>query len=219
VAKATNEVKQANESRADAALSPRFTPASARREAGISAIPYRHWYGRFTKVPVELQQVFMPLLQPHLERLQRGEISRTWTFVPEVGFIMLQLKNGEIWATFGDVLQRACLLLQLLRRRVLALRYRTFVRSPEGGMWVWLPQQPVFPPDCRLTLPCAEYQANFLGKKPTFVVATYRSALRDNQRGAKSEENEPLANPFRARVQRAPTALPIGAGAGNGFPA
>jgi hypothetical protein len=33
-------------------------------------------------------------------------------------------------------------------------------------MWVWLPQQPVFPPDCRLTLPCAEYQANFLGKSP-----------------------------------------------------
>jgi hypothetical protein len=37
VAKATNKVKQVNESRADAALSPRFTPAApARQKAGFS---------------------------------------------------------------------------------------------------------------------------------------------------------------------------------------
>jgi hypothetical protein len=39
VAKATNEVKQVNESRADAALSPRFTPAApARQKAGFIVI-------------------------------------------------------------------------------------------------------------------------------------------------------------------------------------
>jgi len=168
VAKATNEVKQVNESRADAALSPRFTPASARREAGISAIPYRHWYGRFNKLPAELQQVFMPLLQPHLEQLQRGEILRTWTFVPEVGFIMLQLKNGEIWATFGDALQWADLLLQHLRRRVLALRYRTVVRNEHGGTWILLPHQIVFPPDFRPTLFCVVCQTSLLERSPPF---------------------------------------------------
>jgi hypothetical protein len=168
VAKATNEVKQVNESRADAALSPRFTPASARREAGISAIPYRHWYGRFTKLPAELQQVFMPLLQPHLEGLQRGEILRAGTFVPAVGAILLQLKNGEIWATFVDALQWAGLLLQHLRRRVLALRYRTVVRNEHGGTWILLPHQIVFPPDFRPTLFCVVCQTCLLERSPPF---------------------------------------------------
>lgn len=213
MAKATNEVKQVNESRADAALSPRFTPASARREAGISAIPYRYWCGRLAKVPVELQQVFMPLLQPHLERLQRGEISRTGTFVPEVGFIMLQLKNGEIWATFGDTLQWACLVLQFRRRYVLALRYRTFARNPEGGMWVWLPQQPVFPPDCRLTLPCAEYQANFLGKSPPLWWQPTVRRLETTDEAQSQKKTSHWLTPSVPRAQRAPSALPIGAGA------
>jgi len=218
VAKATNEVKQANESRADAALSPRFTPASARREAGISTIP-RKWSGHLEKTPVVLQQIFMPLLQPHLERLLHGEILHTGVFVPQIGVLEVKRKGDKVWVIFMDVLQRACLLLQLLRRRVLALRYRTFARSPEGGMWVWLPQQPVFPPDCRLTLPCAEYQANFLGKSPPLWWQPTVRRLETTDEAQSQKKTSHWLTPSVPRVQRAPTALPIGAGAGNGFPA
>jgi hypothetical protein len=166
VAKATNEVKQVNESRADAALSPRFTPASARREAGISAIPYRHWHGRFTELPAELQQVFMPLLRLHLERLQRGEILRTEVFVPKVGVLEVKWKGDEVWASFVDTLQWAYQILQQLRLFALALRHRTFSRSPEGGLWVWLPRQLILPPDCRSTLFCVKCQTTLMKRSP-----------------------------------------------------
>jgi hypothetical protein len=204
VAKATNEVKQANESRADAALSPRFTPASARQEAGISAIPYSYWYGRFTKLPAELQQVFMPLLQPHLEALQRGEILRAVSFVPKVGAITLQLKNGEIWASFMDALQWACLILKHFRVRAFALRCRTFARSPEGGMWVWLPQQLVFPPDCRLTLLCAEYQANFLEKSPPLWWQPTVRRLETTDEAQSQKKTSHWLTPSVPRALRAP---------------
>jgi hypothetical protein len=191
----------------DAAFLPRrHLPAApaGRQTAGFFSIPFKHWHGRFTKLPAELQQVFMPLLQPHLEGLQRGEISRTWTFVPEVGFIMLQLKNGEIWATFGDTLQWACLGLQFRRRYVLALRYRTFARSPEGGMWVWLPRQIVFPPDFRPTLFCVVCQTSLLERSPPFWKQN------DNLHRKTDEAPCPLTTNLwldaaKPRAQRAPT--------------
>ena len=148
---------------ADAALSPLHLPvtAPAEQKAGIPTIP-RQWHGRFEKLPVVLQQIFMPLLQPHLERLLRGEILRTGVFVPQIGVLEVKRKGDKVWATFSDVLQRACLLLQLLRRRVLALRYRTVVRNEHGGTWILLPRQVVFPPDFRLTLFCVVCQISLL---------------------------------------------------------
>jgi hypothetical protein len=93
----------------------------------------------------------LPLLQPNLERLQRGEILRTRVFVPQIGVLEVKWKGDEVWATFVDALQWAYQLLQHLRRYVLALRYRIIVRNEHGGTWVWLPQQIVFSPDFRST--------------------------------------------------------------------
>jgi hypothetical protein len=189
---------------ADAALSPLHLPASARREAGISTIP-RYWCGHLEKMPVVLQQIFMPLLQPNLERLLRGEILRTGVFVPQIGVLEVKRKGDKVWTTFMDVLQRACLLLQLLRRRVLALRYRTFVRSPEGGMWVWLPQQLVFPPDCCLTLPCAGYQANLLRRSPPLWWQPTVRRLETTDEAQSQKKTSHWLTPSVPRAQRAPT--------------
>jgi hypothetical protein len=212
VAKATNEVKQANESRADAALSPRFTPASARREAGIPTIPHQ-WHGRLEKFPVVLQQIFMPLLQPNLERLLRGEILRTGVFVPQIGVLEVKWKGDKVWASFVDALQWAYQILQQLRLFALALRYRTFCRSPEGGLWVWLPHQLVFPPDCRLTLPCAEYQVNLLGRSPPLWWQPTVRRLETTDEAQSQKKTSHWLTPSVPRAQRAPSALPIGAGA------
>jgi hypothetical protein len=115
---------------------------------------------------VELQQIFLPLLPPHWERLRQGEIAKTQVFVPRFGTLTLQLKDGEVWATFVDALQWAYQLLQHLRRYVLALRYRTIVRNEHGGTWVLLPQQIVFPPDCRSTLFCVKCQTTLMERSP-----------------------------------------------------
>jgi len=153
----------------NAAFSPLCHPPAvpARQKAGFPTIS-RQWHGRFEKLPAVLQQIFMPLLQPHLERLLRGEILRTGVFVPKIGVLEVRRKGDKLWATFMDVLQRACLLLQLLRRRVLALRYRTVVRNEHGGTWILLPHQIVFPPDFRPTLFCVVCQTSLLERSPPF---------------------------------------------------
>ena len=164
-----NEQNATNCVGADAALSPLHLPvtAPAQQKAGFSPILFRHWRGSFTKLPAELQ-IFMPLLEPHLERLQRGEILQTQALIPKVGVLIVKRENGDLRAVFTDVLRYAYQLLQHLRVRALALRCRTFARSPEGGMWVWLPRQIVFPPDFRPTLFCVVCQTSLLERSPPF---------------------------------------------------
>jgi hypothetical protein len=203
VAKAANEVKQANESRADAALSPRFTPASARREAGISTIP-RYWHGRLEKMPEKLRQIFWSLIEPNLECLQRGEISQSQVSVPKIGVLTIRLRNGEIWATFMDALTWGQKILQHCRLFALAMRYRTFAKSPEGGLWVCLPQQIVFPPDFRPTLFCVVCQTSLLERSPPFWKQN------DNLHRKTDEAPCPLITNLwldaaKPRAQRAPT--------------
>jgi len=165
VAKATNEVKQANESRADAALSPRFTPAApARREAGISTI--RRWCGRLEKLPVELQQIFLPLAEPHLSRIQKGEILKCFLSCPKVGMLILELRDDEIWATYEDWWKVACQRLDFVRFHALSKRFGTFVRDENGGVWAWLPKQSILPPDLCLALPCADCQWRWVERSP-----------------------------------------------------
>jgi len=205
VAKATNEVKQANESRADAALSPRFTPASARREAGISTIPYRYWCGRLEKMPEKLRQIFWSLIEPNLECLQRGEISQSQVSVPKIGVLTIRLRNGEIWATFMDALTWGQKILQHCRLFACAMRYRTFAKSPEGGLWVCLPQQLVFPPDCPLTLLCAEYQANLLGRSPPLWWQPAAQCLETTDEAQSQKKTSRWLTPSVPRAQRAPT--------------
>jgi hypothetical protein len=164
-----NEVTKLSGAPLNGALSPlvsSLAPAPARAKAGFSPIPFRHWRGRLKNIPLELRQFFLPLLPPHLERLQRGEIAKTQVLVPQVGVLTLQLKNNEVWLTFADALQWAYQLLHHLRLFALALRHRTFSRSPEGGLWVWLPQQLVFPPDCRSTLFCVKCQTTLMERSP-----------------------------------------------------
>jgi hypothetical protein len=191
---------------ADAALSPLHLPVAvpARQKAGFSPIPFRHWHGRFTKLPAELQ-IFMPLLEPHLERLQRGEILQTQALIPKVGVLIVKRENGDLRAVFTDVLRYAYQLLQHLRARALALRYRTFACSPEGGLWVWLPQQPVFSPDCRLTLLCAEYQANFLEKSPPLWWQPTVRRLETTDEAQSQKKTSHWLTPSVPRAQRAPT--------------
>jgi hypothetical protein len=204
VAKATNEVKQANESRADAALSPRFTPASARREAGISTLP-RYWHGHLKQLPEKLRQIFWSLIEPNLECLQRGEISQSQVSVPKIGVLTIRLRNGEIWATFMDALTWGQKILQHCRLFALAMRYRTFAQSPEGGLWVCLPQQLVFPPDCRLTLLCAEYQANLLGRSPPLWWQPTVRRLETTDEAQSQKKTSRWLTPSVPRAQRAPT--------------
>jgi hypothetical protein len=163
----SNEATRLSGAPLNGALSPHsLAPAPARAKAGFSPIPFRHWHGRLEKLPVELQQIFLPLLPPHWERLRQGEIAKTQVFVPQFGTLTLQLKDGEVWATFVDALQWAYQLLQHLRRYVLALRYRTIVRNEHGGTWILLPHQIVFPPDFRPTLFCVECQTSLLERSP-----------------------------------------------------
>jgi hypothetical protein len=98
-----NEPNATNCVGVDAALSPLHLPASARRKAGIPTIP-RQWCGRLEKLPVVLRQIFMPLLQPNLESLQRGEIQRTGVFIPRIGAIEVKWKGDEVWVSFVDAL-------------------------------------------------------------------------------------------------------------------
>ncbi len=198
---------------ADAALSPLHLPVAvpARQKAGIPTIP-RQWHGRFEKLPVVLQQIFMPLLQPNLERLLRGEILRTGVFVPQIGVLEVKWKGDKVWASFLDTLQWAYQILQQLRLFALALRHRTFSRSPEGGLWVWLPRQLILPPDCRSTLFCVKCQITLMKRSPP-------PWKRNDHLHRKTDEAPcPLITNLwldaaKPRAQRAPSALPIGAGA------
>jgi hypothetical protein len=209
MAKATAKIKQPNESRADAALSPRFTSTAP---AGRKSAGFFYWHGRLEKLPVELQQIFLPLLPPDWERLRQGEIVKTQVFVSQIGALTLQLKDGEVWATFVDALQWAYQLLQHLRCYVLALRYRTVVRNEHGGTWILLPRQIVFPPDFRPTLFCVVCQTSLLERSPPFWKQN------DNLHRKTDEAPCPLITNLwldaaKPRAQRAPSALPIGAGA------
>jgi hypothetical protein len=155
----------------NAAFSPLcHPPTPAEQKAGFPTIPFRHWRGRLEKLPVELRQIFLPLLKPdletNLEGLRCGKIKHSGVFVPKIGALTLRLKDNEIWATFMDAHKWACLILQFHRRRVLALRYRTVVRNEHGGTWILLPRQVVFPPDFRPTLFCVVCQTSLLERSP-----------------------------------------------------
>jgi hypothetical protein len=199
-----NEPNATNCVGVDAALSPLHLPASARRKAGIPTIP-RQWCGRLEKLPVVLRQIFMPLLQPNLESLQRGEIQRTGVFIPRIGAIEVKWKGDEVWVSFVDALAWGQKILQHRRLFALALRYRTFARSPEGGMWVWLPQQLVFPHDCRLILLCAEYQVNLLGRSPSLWWQPTVRRLETTDENHSPKRTSCWLTPSVPRALRAPT--------------
>jgi hypothetical protein len=194
----------------DAAFLPRrHLPAAP---AGRKSAGFFYWHGRLEKLPVELQQIFLPLLPPDWERLRQGEIVKTQVFVPQIGALTLQLKDGEVWATFVDALQWAYQLLQHLRCYVLALRYRTVVRNEHGGTWILLPRQIVFPPDFRPTLFCVVCQTSLLERSPPFWKQN------DNLHRKTDEAPCPLITNLwldaaKPRAQRAPSALPAEAGA------
>ena len=130
---------------ADAALSPLHLPVAApagRKTAGFFSIPFKHW----EKLPVELQQIFLPLLPPHLERLQRGEIAKTQVLVPQVGVLTLQLKNNEVWLTFADALQWAYQLLHHLAFLPLPCAIAPLAVAPKADFGFGYPNNLFFHP-------------------------------------------------------------------------
>jgi len=194
---------------ATAATTPLLPPSPAaepaRQKAGFPTIFPKHWNGRFEKMPKPLRQIFWSLIEPNLECLQRGEISQSQVSVPKIGVLTIRLRNGEIWVSFMDALTWGQKILQHCRLFALAMRYRTFAKSPEGGLWVCLPQQLVFPPDCRLTLLCAEYQANLLGRSPPLWWQPTVRRLETTDEAQSQKKTSHWLTPSVPRAQRAPT--------------
>jgi hypothetical protein len=139
---------------------------AGRKTAGFFSIPFRHWRGRFTKLPAELRQIFLPLAEPHLPRIQKGEIPKCFLSCPKVGMLILELRDDEIWATYEDWWKVACQHLNFMRLHALSKRFGTFVRDENGGVWAWLPKQSILPPDLCLALPCADCQWRWVERSP-----------------------------------------------------
>jgi hypothetical protein len=165
----------------------------------------RQWAGSFSQLPSELRLLFMPLLEPHLKRLQQGEISQSQVCVPKIGVLTLQLRNGEIRAIFVDALQRAYQILQQLRLFALARRYRTIAQNEHGGTWVWLPHQIVFPPDFRLTLFCVECQTSLLERSPPLWRQDTELRLETPDEAQSQKRTSHWITPSVPRAQRAPS--------------
>ena len=205
----------------NAAFSPLCHPpaAPARRKAGFPTIPFRHWHGRFTKLPVELQQIFMPLAELHLPRIQKGEIPKCFLSCPQVGMLILELRDDEIWATYEDWWKVACQRLDFVRFHALSKRFGTFVRDENGGVWVWLPKQSILPPDLCLELHhAADCQLSWVERSPPLWKQN-DNLYRETDEAPYPQIGSHWLDITKPRALRAPTVLPIGAGAGNGFPA
>jgi hypothetical protein len=82
-------------------------------------------------------------------------------------------------------------------------------------MWVWLPQQLVFPPDCRLTLPCAEYQANLLGRSPPLWWQPTVRRLETTDENQNQKKTSRWLTPSVPRALRAPTRAAHRGGSGR----
>jgi len=121
------------------------------------------WAGSLSQLPVKLRK-FLPLLQPHLERMRRGEILKTFISLPAIGTLILEKDSAgdDIKATFVDCLEVAKWLLTQLRQMRLAARYGTRVKSPQGGCWSLLPRQRIFPVDLQALMANANEVLNLL---------------------------------------------------------
>ena len=124
--------------------------------------PRPHWAGSLSQLPVKLRQKFLPLLQPHLARMQRGEVVKTFIQLPLIGTLILESTDNGIHAVFVDCLEVAKLLLTQLRQARLATRYGTGVKSPQGGCWVSLPRQRILPIDLEVLMPSTDIVLNLL---------------------------------------------------------
>ena len=118
-----------------------------------SPMPAR-WAGRLSKLSVQLSRFLLPLADPHLAKLQTGEVQKCSVFVPKIGVFTLERKGEEIFVTFQNALSVACQRLQLLRLRAIATKHNTVAKSPEGGYWFWMPQQTILPPKFQFSCEC-----------------------------------------------------------------
>ena len=105
----------------------------------------RRWAGRYACLPRQLKQAFAPIVQPHLGRLQNSEVMQVFAYVPQIGFLTLKCRNGEVWASFISDLEYAKQLLQGLRKYTAAVRHRTVLKNLQGGMWVFQPAVSILP--------------------------------------------------------------------------
>ena len=173
------------------------------------------WVGRLSKLPVQLQQFLLPFAEPHLAKLQTGEIQKSFVFVPKIGSFTLERKGKEIWVIFQDALVVAYQRLQMLRTYAVAVRYKTIAQSPQNGYWFWLPQQSIFSQPAEF---CVLLEYVSLGSLQERSPPPW-----ENNLSSTYAIDMPLfvgsryITPATPRAIRAPTALPIKAGAAGRF--
>jgi len=170
------------------------------------------WAGSLTQLPAKLQK-FLPLLQPQLERMQRGEILKTFISLPTIGTLILEKDSAgdDIKATFVDCLEVAKWLLTQLRQARLATRYGTGVKSPQGGCWVSLPRQRILPIDLEVLMPSTDIVLNLLERSILWVdiAKTLDAFGKEPPKVVKPTSH--WLTPSILRAVRAPTfALPCG---------
>ena len=179
----------------------------------------RRWAGRYACFPHELKQVFDPIIRMHLERLKRGEIVESRTFIPKIGFLTLKNRDGEIWAIFINDLEYAKQRLEMQRKYAAAVQHGTIVKNPQGrGMWVFQPTVSILPLALKVFAPTnqlREQQLEFRRSPPWRGCAnSFVDAFRDKEKTVKPSSF--WLTPSIPCAVRSPTfALPAGV-AGSG---
>ena len=205
MAKATNEVKQANESRADAALSPRFTPAApARPKAGVIIIA----------VSSPRKSYLQKLLGFFPAKTVKHEFSRTrrnwqlWLIVPQTPEVLevlgyTDLENGSLkffkFCAENGIVVRGLWVLSVTKAPLnQSLKLAAAIKS-------WLRDK--FVPTLPLTV--------------LILIASILSSLTKTKQQPIEVDSISPARWIAPAIlaPSAPPALPAGAGAGNGFPA
>jgi len=146
----------------------------------------RRWAGRYACFPHELKQVFDPIIRMHLERLKRGEIVESRTFIPKIGFLTLKNRDGEIWAIFINDLEYAKQRLEMQRKYAAAVQHGTIVKNPQGrGMWVFQPPVSILPLSLQIFLPasllCKQQLVEFR-QDPPWRVNSFNSNFSDERK-------------------------------------
>ena len=194
---------------------PRKYTNKKRRKGAALSLPSPSarpsWAGSLTQLPAKLQK-FLPLLQPQLERMQRGEILKTFISLPAIGTLILEKDSAgdDIKATFVDCLEVAKWLLTQLRQMRLAARYGTRVKSPQGGCWSLLPRQRIFPVDLQALMANANEVLNLLRSMFWIDINETLDTFAEEPLKVVKPSNRWLT-PAIPRAVRAPTsALPAG---------
>jgi len=156
-----------------------------RRSHYLLPPPRPTWAGYYTHLPPQLRQAFDPVVQMHLERLTKGEITETCAFVSQIGFLKLQWRKGKIWAIYINDLECAKLVLQNIRKVAAAIRCGTVLKNPKGGMWLFQPPASILPLSLQIFLPASllrKQQLVEFRQDPPWRVNSFNSNFSDERK-------------------------------------